>query len=186
MFLVISGYERLISLGKGIASILVISGLTFVVYYTFNLYNSLLNRFSLAFQENPDSFKGFNIVKIIYYTFVFLLLSGIVFGCYKSFIKYQLMPLRYQTFLVLSLYVFVMFILTSFDGFLLSFETGLIKELLIVTFMNFYVISLQIFWRVLDRPDDRLFTTQENVEDQQFQDIKSYNFFDGKQKFEDD
>lgn len=142
MFLVISGYERYISQRKGIIFILVISGLTFVIFYVYNIYHSLLNRFSLRFQEDPEYFTAFNVIKYVYYIYVFILLSGLVYGCYMSFVKYQQMALRYQTFLVLSLYVFVMFILTCFDGFLLSFETGLIKELLIVVFMNFYVISL--------------------------------------------
>lgn len=90
------------------------------------------------------------------------------------------MAIRYQIFLVLSLYIFVMFILSCFDGFLLSFETGLIKELLTVVFMNFYVYSLQIFWRITDRPDDRLFVSQGTVDEKKFQDIKNYNFFNEK------
>lgn len=186
MFMVMGGYDKLISQRRGMVFTLVISGLSFVVYYLFNLYKSFLSRFSLRFQEEPDYLAGFNVVRIIYYVFVFLLLSGLVFGCYKSFIKYNKMPLRYQIFLVLSIYAYIMFILTSFDGFLLSFETGSIKELLIIVFMNFYVVSLQIFWRVCDKPNDKLFATQNNSEDQQFQDIKSYNFFDEKQRLEDE
>jgi hypothetical protein len=111
---------------------------------------------------------------------------GIDYGCYLSFIRYQQMSIRYQTFLVLSLYIFVMFILSCFDGFLLSFETGLIKELITVVFTNFYVYSLQIFWRITDRPDDRLFATEGSVDEKKFQDIKSYNFFDEKVKMNDE
>ncbi len=79
-----------------------------------------------------------------------------------------------------------MFILSCFDGFLLSFETGLIKELITVVFTNFYVYSLQIFWRITDRPDDRLFATEGSVDEKKFQDIKSYNFFDEKVKMNDE
>lgn len=93
MFLVISGNEKIIQQRIGIVSILAVSGLTFVVFYAFNIYHSLLNRFSLTYQEDPDSNTAFNVIRLIYYIYVFVLLSGLVYGCYISFVKYQQMPL---------------------------------------------------------------------------------------------
>ena len=49
MFIVIAGYEKYLNNKKGIIIIVFITILTFGVFLSFNLYHSLLTRFSLSY-----------------------------------------------------------------------------------------------------------------------------------------
>lgn len=89
-------------------------GISFCIFFVYNLSESYLKRFDLQFQINSQDNFYYYSLRIIYTIFVTIVIGGILYQVFKLASIYKIMKQRYKYYFVVTIGILAFFFIVSF------------------------------------------------------------------------